>query len=121
MCRAVTVPECGADGGEGGQRPPGYFGKQRGRGAQYVQLNCRAATKKEPAFRLLQAVAAAATFGDDEVVIKSQILAGGRGLGTFTNGFKGGVHVLKTSQVRTFCLPYCFGWMPQLPTPHPGV
>eukprot|EP01023_Acetabularia_acetabulum_P005329 TRINITY_DN12174_c0_g1_i1.p1 TRINITY_DN12174_c0_g1~~TRINITY_DN12174_c0_g1_i1.p1 ORF type:complete len:421 (-),score=99.56 TRINITY_DN12174_c0_g1_i1:171-1433(-) len=28
-----------------------------------------------------------------EVVIKSQILAGGRGLGTFTNGFKGGVHI----------------------------
>eukprot|EP01025_Chloroclados_australasicus_P020484 TRINITY_DN2158_c0_g1_i1.p1 TRINITY_DN2158_c0_g1~~TRINITY_DN2158_c0_g1_i1.p1 ORF type:complete len:456 (-),score=66.98 TRINITY_DN2158_c0_g1_i1:367-1632(-) len=29
----------------------------------------------------------------DEVVIKSQILAGGRGLGTFKNGYKGGVHV----------------------------
>lgn len=27
------------------------------------------------------------------MVIKSQILAGGRGLGTFTNGFKGGVHI----------------------------
>ena len=45
-----------------------------------------------------QAVAAAAKIGDAEVVIKSQILAGGRGLGTFTNGFKGGVHVIKTSQ-----------------------
>lgn len=45
-----------------------------------------------------EAVAAAAKIGDDEVVIKSQILAGGRGLGTFTNGFKGGVHVIKTSQ-----------------------
>ncbi|PNH00374.1 Succinyl-CoA ligase [ADP-forming] subunit beta, mitochondrial, partial [Tetrabaena socialis] len=27
------------------------------------------------------------------VVVKSQILAGGRGLGTFTNGLKGGVHI----------------------------
>ncbi|KAK7248474.1 ADP-forming succinate-CoA ligase [Aureococcus anophagefferens] len=38
------------------------------------------------------AVAAAKELGGDEVVIKSQILAGGRGLGTFTNGFQGGVH-----------------------------
>jgi len=35
-------------------------------------------------------------------VIKSQILAGGRGLGTFTNGFKGGVHVIKSSQVSEY-------------------
>ena len=33
--------------------------------------------------------------GDDEVVVKSQILAGGRGLGTFKSGFKGGVHIVK--------------------------
>ena len=32
----------------------------------------------------------------EEVVIKAQILAGGRGLGTFSNGFKGGVHLCKT-------------------------
>eukprot|EP01026_Neomeris_dumetosa_P037211 TRINITY_DN30124_c0_g1_i13.p1 TRINITY_DN30124_c0_g1~~TRINITY_DN30124_c0_g1_i13.p1 ORF type:complete len:424 (-),score=73.10 TRINITY_DN30124_c0_g1_i13:207-1478(-) len=31
-----------------------------------------------------------------EVVIKSQILAGGRGLGTFKSGFQGGVHVCNT-------------------------
>jgi len=49
-----------------------------------------------------EAVAAAAKIGDDEVVIKSQILAGGRGLGTFTNGFKGGVHVIKTPQVAEY-------------------
>jgi hypothetical protein len=30
---------------------------------------------------------------DVDVVIKAQILAGGRGLGKFKNGFKGGVHV----------------------------
>src|SRR6184192_999177 len=31
-----------------------------------------------------------------EIVVKAQIHAGGRGKGTFTNGFKGGVHVRKT-------------------------
>ena len=30
--------------------------------------------------------------GKADVVMKAQILAGGRGLGTFTNGFQGGVH-----------------------------
>ena len=49
-----------------------------------------------------EAVAAAAKIGEDEVVIKSQILAGGRGLGTFKNGFQGGVHVIKTSQVEEY-------------------
>jgi len=34
-------------------------------------------------------------FKVDEYVIKAQILAGGRGLGTFDNGFKGGVHITK--------------------------
>jgi len=49
-----------------------------------------------------EAVAAAASFGDDEVVIKSQILAGGRGLGTFTNGLQGGVHIIKSSEVEDY-------------------
>ncbi|ESO94729.1 hypothetical protein LOTGIDRAFT_203895 [Lottia gigantea] len=31
----------------------------------------------------------------DEYVVKAQILAGGRGKGTFSNGFKGGVHLTK--------------------------
>jgi len=31
----------------------------------------------------------------DEYVIKAQILAGGRGKGMFSNGFKGGVHLTK--------------------------
>ncbi|XP_071449237.1 succinate--CoA ligase [GDP-forming] subunit beta, mitochondrial isoform X2 [Hetaerina americana] len=35
------------------------------------------------------------SFRADEYVIKAQILAGGRGLGYFDNGFKGGVHVTK--------------------------
>src|SRR3954451_34867 len=34
--------------------------------------------------------------GAAEVVVKAQIHAGGRGKGTFTNGFKGGVHICKT-------------------------
>ena len=33
-----------------------------------------------------------------EVVVKEQIHAGGRGKGTFANGFKGGVHVCKTPE-----------------------
>jgi succinyl-CoA synthetase beta subunit len=36
----------------------------------------------------------------NELVVKSQILAGGRGLGTFTSGLKGGVHIVKTDQVE---------------------
>ncbi|KAM7257449.1 hypothetical protein ACFE04_013190 [Oxalis oulophora] len=35
-----------------------------------------------------------------EVVVKSQVLAGGRGLGTFKSGLKGGVHIVKTDQVQ---------------------
>jgi succinyl-CoA synthetase beta subunit len=35
-----------------------------------------------------------------QVVLKSQILAGGRGLGTFKSGLKGGVHVCKTSEIK---------------------
>merc|ERR1719421_2748850 len=49
-----------------------------------------------------EAVAAAKEIGDDEVVIKSQILAGGRGLGTFTNGFQGGVHVIPKSATEEY-------------------
>ena len=33
-----------------------------------------------------------------QVVVKSQVLAGGRGLGTFKNGFKGGVHIVPASE-----------------------
>ncbi|KAF6145593.1 hypothetical protein GIB67_037626 [Kingdonia uniflora] len=36
----------------------------------------------------------------DELVVKSQILAGGRGLGTFKNGLKGGVHIVKANEVE---------------------
>ena len=33
-----------------------------------------------------------------QVVVKSQILAGGRGLGTFKGGLKGGVHIVEASK-----------------------
>lgn len=39
-----------------------------------------------------------ATFFIFQVVIKSQILAGGRGLGKFTNGLQGGVHIAKADK-----------------------
>jgi len=35
-----------------------------------------------------------------QLVVKSQILAGGRGLGTFKSGLQGGVHIVKTEQVE---------------------
>lgn len=38
----------------------------------------------------------AESLGGQDYVIKAQVLAGGRGLGTFTNGFKGGVHLCNT-------------------------
>lgn len=41
----------------------------------------------------------AKSIGSSNLVIKAQVLAGGRGLGTFDNGFKGGVHVgIKTPE-----------------------
>ena len=48
------------------------------------------------------AVAVALQMGQDEVVIKSQILAGGRGLGKFTNGLQGGVHIIKASETEEY-------------------
>lgn len=50
-----------------------------------------------------EAVQAAQTIGDEQVVIKSQILAGGRGLGQFTNhGLQGGVHIIDTADVEEY-------------------
>ena len=36
-----------------------------------------------------------------QVVVKSQILAGGRGLGTFKSGLKGGVHIVEADKVAS--------------------
>ena len=43
----------------------------------------------------------ARSLATNNLVVKAQVHAGGRGKGTFTNGFKGGVHLCKTAnQVR---------------------
>lgn len=48
-----------------------------------------------------------------QVVIKSQVLAGGRGLGTFKNGFQGGVHITTPDKIPSIAgvlglpLPSC--------------
>ena len=36
-----------------------------------------------------------------QIVVKSQILAGGRGLGTFKSGLKGGVHIVKAEEAES--------------------
>src|SRR5437868_10614447 len=45
-----------------------------------------------------EAEQAARELGTDNLVVKAQIHAGGRGKGTFTNGFKGGVHLSKSPE-----------------------
>jgi len=60
-----------------------------------------ATTRGRVASNLDQAEQIAHELGDVDVVVKAQIHAGGRGKGTFTNGFKGGVQVRKTpAEVR---------------------
>jgi succinyl-CoA synthetase beta subunit len=60
-----------------------------------------ATTRGRVASTLDEADQIARELGDIDIVVKAQIHAGGRGKGTFTNGFKGGVHVLKTpAEVR---------------------
>src|SRR5256884_176403 len=54
-----------------------------------------ATTRGRVASTLDQAEQIARELGDVEIVIKAQIHAGGRGKGTFKNGFKGGVQVRK--------------------------
>ncbi len=43
-----------------------------------------------------EAEAFARELGTEDLVVKAQVHAGGRGKGTFTNGFKGGVHLCKS-------------------------
>jgi succinyl-CoA synthetase beta subunit len=60
-----------------------------------------ATTRGRVASTLDEAEQIARELGDIDIVVKAQIHAGGRGKGKFTNGFKGGVHVLKTpAEVR---------------------
>ncbi|KII93638.1 hypothetical protein PLICRDRAFT_99640 [Plicaturopsis crispa FD-325 SS-3] len=51
-----------------------------------------AAKSPEEAFNV------AKNFGKDKLVIKAQVLAGGRGKGKFDNGFQGGVHTVDTPE-----------------------
>ena len=50
----------------------------------------RAATTAEEAEQI------ARELGTNDLVVKAQVHAGGRGKGTFANGFKGGVHLVKS-------------------------
>ncbi len=60
-----------------------------------------ATTRGKVALTVDEAEQIARELGDVGLVIKAQIHAGGRGKGTFKNGFKGGVHVRKTpAEVR---------------------
>src|SRR5450432_3087887 len=45
-----------------------------------------------------EAERAARELATTDLVVKAQIHAGGRGKGTFTNGFKGGVHLCKSPE-----------------------
>ncbi|MEM7383494.1 MAG: ATP-grasp domain-containing protein, partial [Verrucomicrobiota bacterium] len=44
-----------------------------------------------------EAVKAAEALGGDQFVVKAQVHAGGRGKGTFKNGFQGGVHLCNSA------------------------
>jgi len=55
-----------------------------------------ATTRGKVASTPTEAERIAAELGPVEIVVKAQVHAGGRGKGTFTNGFKGGVHICKT-------------------------
>jgi succinyl-CoA synthetase beta subunit len=55
-----------------------------------------ATTRGRVAATLDEAEQIARDLGDIDIVVKAQIHAGGRGKGSFKNGFKGGVHVRKT-------------------------
>ena len=46
-----------------------------------------------------EAKAAAVAIGGENLVIKAQVHAGGRGKGTFKNGFQGGVHLVESPEL----------------------
>ena len=63
---------------------------------ELLQKFAVATTRGRVAATLDDAEQIARELGDVEIVVKAQIHAGGRGKGSFKNGFKGGVHVRKT-------------------------
>jgi len=52
--------------------------------------------KSIPAKSAEEAYEVAKKFGGKPIVIKAQVLAGGRGKGHFDNGLQGGVHLINT-------------------------
>ncbi|PWV03986.1 putative succinyl-CoA ligase [GDP-forming] beta-chain [Trypanosoma cruzi] len=56
-----------------------------------------------PCRTLEEVEAALGKIKTEKKVVKSQILAGGRGMGTFEDGFKGGVHVCKNAAEALDC------------------
>src|SRR5216110_80997 len=63
---------------------------------QLLQKFDVATTRGEVASTLREVEQIASELGHVDLVVKAQIHAGGRGKGTFTNGFKGGVHLSKS-------------------------
>src|SRR6058998_2292495 len=57
-----------------------------------------ATTRGRVAATLDEAEQIARDLGDIDIVVKAQVHAGGRGKGSFKNGFKGGVHVRKAPE-----------------------
>src|SRR5437016_4525543 len=57
-----------------------------------------ATTRGKVASTVDEAEAIARELGNASLVVKAQIHAGGRGKGTFENGFKGGVHLVKSAK-----------------------
>ena len=53
--------------------------------------------------------AACSKIKTDKKVVKSQVLAGGRGKGTFKDGFKGGVHVCESADAAVSCAERMLG------------
>ncbi|WVQ95714.1 hypothetical protein IAU59_002813 [Kwoniella sp. CBS 9459] len=57
----------------------------------------------KPAFSAEEAESVAKSFGKNELVIKAQVLAGGRGKGHFDSGFQGGVQMVDSpSQAKEY-------------------
>jgi len=54
--------------------------------------------KSIPAMSPQEAFDVATSFGHDRLVIKAQVLAGGRGKGHFDSGFQGGVHMVNSPE-----------------------
>ncbi|MBA3832368.1 MAG: ADP-forming succinate--CoA ligase subunit beta [Chthoniobacterales bacterium] len=57
-----------------------------------------ATTRGKVASTAEEAEKIARDLGSDELVVKAQVHAGGRGKGTFANGFKGGVHLVNSPE-----------------------